>query len=317
MFVYIGELCRYLVNAPPSADDRNHPIRLCLGNGLRPDIFTRFQQRFGLPRVLEFYAATEGNAALLNLDSHPGAVGRLPAWAASRFPMKIVAFDVETNTQKRDAQGHCIECAPDEPGELIAEIRDDPNMPAARFDGYANPADTRAKILRDVFKPGDAWFRTGDLLRRDARGYFYFIDRIGDTFRWKGENVSTTEIAETIHGFAGVAEAIVYGVAVPRNDGRAGMAALVVQDFLNFDLAGLRRFLAQRLPPYARPLFLRFRDEHEVTSTFKAKKTQLVADGFDPARVAEPLFFDDRAAEAYRRVDADLAAAIGAGAIRL
>ena len=206
MFIYIGEMCRFLVNTPPSAEDRAHEIRLCLGNGLRPDIFAAFQQRFGIPRVIEFYGATEGNAALFNLDSHPGSVGRLPFWAASRFPIKIVAFDVETNTQKRDARGHCIECAVDEVGELLAEIRDDPKMPAARFDGYADPAATKAKVLRDVFKPGDAWFRTGDLMRRDARGYYYFVDRIGDTFRWKGENVSTTEVAETIDSFAGVRE---------------------------------------------------------------------------------------------------------------
>ena len=199
--------------------------------------------------MIEFYAATEGNAALFNLDSHPGAVGRLPSWAASRFPMKIVAFDVETNTQKRDAQGHCIECGPDEPGELIAEIRDDPNMPAARFDGYANPAATNAKILRDVFKPGDAWFRTGDLLSATRKAIIYFVDRIGDTFRWKGENVSTTEVAETIDGFAGVREAIVYGVAVPGNDGRAGMAALVVENVATFDLEGLRAFSPSVCPP--------------------------------------------------------------------
>ena len=213
MFVYIGELCRFLVNTPASAEERAHKIRLCLGNGLRPDIFATFQQRFAIPQVLEFYAATEGNAALFNLDSHPGSVGRLPFWAASRFPMKIVAYDVETNMPKRDARGYCIECGDDEAGELMAEIRDDPKMPAARFDGYADPAATKAKILRDAFKEGDAWFRTGDLLRRDARGYYYFVDRIGDTFRWKGENVSTTEVEETIDGFPGVSRSIVYGVA--------------------------------------------------------------------------------------------------------
>jgi fatty-acyl-CoA synthase len=317
MFVYIGELCRFLVNTPASPDDRAHKIRLCLGNGLRPDIFATFQQRFAIPRVIEIYAATEGNAALFNLDSYPGSVGRLPFWAASRFPMKIVAYDLETNMPKRDASGYCIECGDDEAGELMAEIRDDPKMPAARFDGYADPAATKAKILRDAFKPGDAWFRTGDLLRRDARGYYYFVDRIGDTFRWKGENVSTTEVAETIDGFPGVRESIVYGVAAPRHDGRAGMAALVVEDSANFDLAGLRAYLAERLPSYARPLFLRFRPDLAMTSTFKPKKSHLVAEGFDPARVAEPLFFDDRVAGGYRPVDAAFVAALEAGTIRL
>jgi fatty-acyl-CoA synthase len=316
-FIYIGELCRFLVNAPPSPDDRAHGIRFCLGNGLRPDIFATFQRRFAIPRVIEIYAATEGNTVLFNLDSHPGSVGRLPFWAASRFPIKIAAYDVETNAPKRDARGFCSECGDDEVGELMAEIRDDPKMPAARFDGYADPAATKAKILRGAFKPGDAWFRTGDLLKRDARGYYYFVDRIGDTFRWKGENVSTSEVAETIDGFAGVHESIVYGVAVPNHDGRAGMAALVVEDFARFDLAGLRAHLAGRLPAYARPLFLRFRADLEMTSTFKPKKIQLVAEGFDPARVAEPLFFDDRAAGAWRPVDAALIAGLGAGTIRL
>jgi fatty-acyl-CoA synthase len=317
MFVYIGELCRFLVNTPPSENDRAHRVRLCLGNGLRPDIFAAFQQRFGIPRVIEIYAATEGNAALFNLDSHPGSVGRLPFWAASRFPMKIVAYDVETDSQKRDANGHCIECAADQPGELLAEIRDDPKMPAARFDGYADPAATKAKVLRDVFKPGDAWFRTGDLLKRDARGYYYFVDRIGDTFRWKGENVSTSEVAETIDGFPGVLESIVYGVAVPNHDGRAGMAALVVADIANFDLPGLRDHIATRLPAYARPLFLRFRADLDMTSTFKPRKAELVADGFDPARIAEPVYWDDRAASAYRRVDEVFIASLAAATVRL
>ena len=316
-FIYIGEMCRFLVNTPPSAGDRAHEIRFCLGNGLRPDVFAPFQQRFAIPRVIEFYGATEGNTALFNLDSHPGSVGRLPFWAASRFPIKIVAFDVETNTQKRDARGHCIECAVDEVGELIAEIRDDPKMPAARFDGYADPAATKAKVLHDVFKPKDAWFRTGDLMRRDARGYYYFVDRIGDTFRWKGENVSTTEVAETIDSFAGVRELIVYGVAVSGHDGRAGMAALVVEDIATFDFEGLRAHLAERLPAYARPLFLRFRTDLEMTSTFKPKKTQLVAEGFDPARTAEPVFFDDRGAGAWRPVDAALLDGLDAGTVRL
>jgi fatty-acyl-CoA synthase len=317
MFVYIGELCRFLFNTPASPEERAHKIRLCLGNGLRPDIFAAFQQRFAIPRVIEFYAATEGNAALWNLDSYPGSVGRLPSWAASRFPMKIVAYDVETNMPKRDAGGYCIACGDDEAGELMAEIRDDPKMPAARFDGYADPAATKSKILRDAFRPGDAWFRTGDLLRRDARGYYYFVDRIGDTFRWKGENVSTTEVAETIDGFPGVRDSIVYGVAAPHHDGRAGMAALVVEDIAKFDLAAFRAYLAERLPVYARPLFLRFRADLDMTSTFKPKKAELVAEGFDPSRVGEPVFFDDRAAGAYRQVDAAFVAALEAGAIRL
>ena len=317
MFTYVGELCRYLLNAPPSAKDRAHRIRLCVGNGLRPDIFSAFQTRFGIRDVLEFYAATEGNVALFNFDSHPGAIGRLPSWAAKRFPAKIVSYDVDEGVEKRDVNGHCIECGVDETGELLGEILEDPDKPAARFDGYADAAATKAKILHDVFRPGDAWFRTGDLIKRDALGYFYFIDRIGDTFRWKGENVSTTEVAETIDVFPGVREAIVYGVAVPGHDGRAGMAALVVDDVAAFDLEGLRALLVERLPAYARPVFLRFRPELDVTGTFKPRKVELVAQGFDPARGGDPIFFDDRDRGVYARVEPAFLAAVEAGAIKL
>ncbi len=317
LFVYIGELCRYLMNAAVRPGERKHKIRACVGNGLRPDIYEAFQKRFGIRAVLEFYGSTEGNAVMVNFDFRPGAIGRVPAWAASRFPMNLIAYDIDADTHPRDAAGHCRICGPDEVGELISEIRDDPRFPAARFDGYADAASTNAKILRDVFKPGDSWFRTGDLMRRDARGYFYFIDRIGDTFRWKGENVSTTEVAETISAFSGVQEAIAYGVAAPGYEGRAGMAALVVDNIAEFDLDGLRANIETALPPYARPLFLRFRAALDSTSTFKPKKTELVAEGFDPARVDEPLYFDDRGQRAYRRVDGALFEAITSGALPL
>lgn len=314
LFVYIGELCRYLINSPPSPDERRHKIRACIGNGLRPDIYEAFQKRFRIRAVLEFYGSTEGNAVMVNFDFKPGAIGRIPSWAATRFPMTLAAYDIDAETHPRDAAGYARMSAADEVGELLAEIRDDPRYPAARFDGYADAAATSAKILRDMFKPGDAWFRTGDLMRRDARGYFYFVDRIGDTFRWKGENVSTTEVAEAISTFPGVREAIVYGVAAPGYEGRAGMAALVVDNIAEFDLDGLRAHVEKALPSYARPLFLRFRAELEATGTFKPKKSALVAEGFDPAEIEEPLFFDDRAARLYRRLDAALYKAIVSGA---
>jgi fatty-acyl-CoA synthase len=210
-----------------------------------------------------------------------------------------------------------MECAVDEVGELLGEILDDPSKPAAKFDGYCDVNATRAKILHDVFKPGDAWFRTGDLLKRDARGYYYFIDRIGDTYRWKGENVSTTEVAEAISPFPGVQEATVYGVAVPGHEGRAGMAALAVENVAIFDLAGLRAMLAEHLPVYARPLFLRFRRKLDLTGTFKPRKFELVAEGFDPERGGDPVYFDDRRAGAYVRVEPEFVASLNAGAVAL
>jgi fatty-acyl-CoA synthase len=301
IFQYVGELCRYLLHAPRQPEETAHRLRLACGNGLRPDIWTTFQKRFRIPRIIEFYAATEGNVTLFNFEGRPGAIGRLPRLLDRRFPVRIVRFDVGGDAPVRDARGFCIRCGPDEAGEAIGQIVNDPMMPSNRFDGYADVADSERKILRDVFVPGDAWFRTGDLMRRDKRGYFYFVDRIGDTFRWKGENVSTAEVAETICRRPGIRDATVYGVAVPGHEGRAGMAAVVVDDAV--DLAALRADLHALLPGYARPLFLRVRREIELTMTFKQKKIDLVAQGFDPGMTTDAIYFDDPRRSAYVRLD--------------
>jgi fatty-acyl-CoA synthase len=315
IFQYVGELCRYLLHAPRQPGEEAHRLRLACGNGLRPDIWRAFQDRFRIPRIIEFYAATEGNVTLFNFDGRPGAIGRLPRLLDRRFPVRIVKFDVARDAPVRDARGLCILCAPDEVGEAIGQIVNDPMMPANRFEGYADATDSERKILRDVFAPGDAWFRTGDLMRRDKRGYFYFVDRIGDTFRWKGENVSTAEVAETICRFGGIRDATVYGVAVPGHEGRAGMAAVVVDDAV--DLAALRADLHALLPGYARPLFLRVRREIELTMTFKQKKTDLVAQGFDPGMTTDAIYFDDPRQSAYVRLDPARYQDIVDGKIRL
>jgi fatty-acyl-CoA synthase len=315
LFQYIGELCRYLAEAPPHSRERAHRLRLACGNGLRPDVWPRFQARFAIPQILEFYAATEGNVNLFNFDGRPGAVGRVPWFLKDRFPIKIVRFDIEKQAPIRNAQGFCEQAAPGEVGEAIGQILKDPAKSNMRFEGYADAAENAHKTLRDVFARGDAWFRSGDLMREDAAGYFYFIDRIGDTFRWKGENVSTTEVSETITSFAGIHEANVYGVKVAGCEGRAGMAAIVCAPGL--DLAALRAYLAARLPDYARPLFLRIRDTIEVTGTFKQKKLDLAREGFDPGKTGDEIFFDDPRAGAFVRLDAALHAEIVTGAVRL
>ena len=299
LFTYVGELCRYLLATPVNPADAAHKLRACFGNGLRPDIFDAFRQRFHLPKILEFYGATEGNISLFNFDSTSGAVGRIPKWLERKFSVKIVRFDIEREEPIRGADGLCIECAAGETGEILGEILDDPKKPANRFDGYADRAATDKKILRDVFRKGDAWFRSGDLMKKDERGYFYFVDRIGDTFRWKGENVSTTEVAESITTFPGVMEATVYGVQIPGSDGRAGMAAIVPENIASFDLAGLREHLKAHLPDYARPMFLRLQDHLEITGTFKPRKLDLVAEGFDPSRTDDPIYVEEKAAQAY------------------
>ena len=300
-FIYIGELCRYLVTAPPNDNEQKHFIRVCCGNGMRPDVWPQFQKRFRIPRILEFYAATEGNVASFNFDGTPGAVGRLPKYLAHRFPTRIVKFDVETEQPVRDSSGFCVTCEPGEVGEAIGQILNDPSKPTNRFEGYADPEATKKKILHDVFEKGDAWFRTGDLLRQDAKGYFYFIDRIGDTFRWKGENVSTSEVSEAFTVFPGVQEATVYGVPVKGYDGKAGMIAVVSGGPL--DLAALRAHVTKSLPEYARPIFIRLKRELDITGTFKQRKVDLVKEGFDPAAVKDEIYFNDPVQGAFVPLD--------------
>lgn len=307
---YIGELCRYLVNSPSHPDERRHRIRSAMGNGLRPDVWRAFQERFAIPRIVEFYGATEGNLALLNLTGRFGSVGQLPGFIRKRLGIELVRFDVEKDEIVRGADGLCERCAVEEAGELLIQISS-----RTRFEGYTNPAATEKKILRDAFVKGDAYFRTGDLLRMDADGFYYFVDRIGDTFRWKGENVATSEVAEVIGVDPGVEEANVYGVAIPGQDGRAGMAALVVNDA--FDLERLAEALNRDLAPYARPLFLRLLPQMEITGTFKHRKVDLVRDGFDPRGLADPIYFRDPASGRYVPLDAATCDAIAAGRVRV
>jgi fatty-acyl-CoA synthase len=315
LFQYIGELCRYLANAPDQPREKQHRLRLCCGNGLRADVWQKFQDRFAIAKILEFYAATEGNVSLYNVEGKVGAIGRVPSFLAHRFPLALVKSDSETQEPIRDASGHCVRCATGEAGEAIGRIHDGAAHAAAEFEGYTDTAASQKKILCDVFERGDAWYRTGDLMRADASGYFYFVDRVGDTFRWKGENVATSEVAAAIATFPGVPEATVYGVAIPGTEGAAGMAALVVDGIL--DLPKLRTHLARVLPPYARPLFLRIQDRIAVTATFKHRKNELVREGFDPAATDDAIYFDDPSQQAYVRLDRALFERIKAGAVRL
>ena len=313
VFQYIGELCRYLLASPPQAQESQHALRLACGNGLRGDVWREFERRFRIPQILEYYAATEGNFSLYNCEGRAGAIGRIPPFLAHRLPVALVKFDLEAQAPARDASGRCVRCAPQEPGEALGQILAENG--ATHFEGYTDEAASASKILRDVFAPGDAWYRTGDLMRQDEQGFFYFVDRVGDTFRWKGENVSTTEIAEVIAACPGVADATVYGVSVPGTEGRAGMAALVAAK--GFELAELRRALAARLPDYARPLFVRIVSALELTGTFKLRKQELALEGYDPARVRDALYIDDPARGAYVPLDAELHARLQAGKLRV
>jgi fatty-acyl-CoA synthase len=314
LFQYIGELCRYLVNSPPQAAERDHALRLACGNGLRPEVWSEFQQRFRIPRILEYYASTEGNFSLYNCEGQVGAIGRIPKFVAARLPVALLRFDVDAGIPVRNAQGFCEPCAVDEVGEAVGRIPGGMER-GGRFEGYADREASERKVLRNVFERDDAWYRTGDLMRRDAQGFYYFVDRIGETYRWKGENVSTAEVLSVLAAITGVRDGVVYGVAVPGYDGRAGMAALVVDD--KFDLIKFRDAASAALPAYARPVFLRLISSLETTGTFKPRKQDLLAAGFDPALIQDPLFFDDARERAYLPLDSAQFAAIGDGDVRL
>jgi fatty-acyl-CoA synthase len=314
LFQYIGELCRYLLKAPPSELERRHRLRLVCGNGLRGDIWQAFQARFGIPHILEFYAATEGNFSLYNVEGKPGAIGRIPAFLTHRFPAAIIRVDAELGTPVRGADGLCIPCARGEAGEAMGRIGT-ANEAGGRFEGYNDAGETENKILRNVLLPGDAWFRTGDLMTLDDSGYFRFVDRLGDTFRWKGENVATSEVNQAVAQCPGVVEAATYGVKLPGTDGRAGMVAIVIDD--GFDLAELRDHLSRRLPAYACPVLVRICATLDSTETFKQKKHELARDGFDPVCVKDPLFFRDVNSGFYRPIDAEAYAHLMNGSLRL
>ena len=301
IFLYIGELCRYLLAAQCEKDAPQHHLRLCFGNGLRSDIWQTFGKTFAIPRIIEFYASTEGSFSLFNLEGKPGAIGRIPPFLAHRSPVALVKFDFTTEQPVRGADGHCLQCATNEVGEALGMIEVQPSQLATRFEGYADREETERKILRNVFLTGDAWFRTGDLMAIDLSGFFYFVDRIGDTFRWKGENVSTSQVAAVLCAAPSVLEASVYAVEVPFAEGRAGMAALAVAP--DFEMARLRRHIESHLPPFARPLFLRLCEKLSVTETFKPRKLEYLREGYNPSLTGDRLFFDDIQQGAYRRVD--------------
>ncbi|MGW4353823.1 long-chain-acyl-CoA synthetase [Nocardia sp. NPDC004582] len=270
-FVYIGELCRYLLNQPATPADREHRIRLCVGNGLRPELWDEFQQRFGIARIVEFYGASEGNVAFINAFSVSRTAGFTP------LPFAIVEYDDATGKALRHADGRLRRVPAGGVGLLLAKVTD-----SSPFDGYTDAAATESKLVRDGFADGDCWFDTGDLVRDQRYGHIAFVDRLGDTFRWKGENVATTEVEGAFDGIDTVTQAVVYGVDIPGTDGKAGMAAVTLHEGAHFDGKVAAKALYDRLPTYAVPLFIRVVPELEQTSTFKNRKVELRKQGYAP-----------------------------------
>ncbi len=299
---YIGEICRYLMARPPRPDDRAHNLRRLAGAGLKPDIWTAFAERFGIEEIYEGLGSTEANYGLTNVDQKAGSVGRLPYPEQSNI--RVVRYDVEADEHPRGADGWLIKTRPGETGELIARVLDGPG-PAGFYEGYTSKAANEAKMIRNAFEPGDCWCRSGDLVWFDRDDYFYFADRVGDTFRWKSENVSTEEVAMTLGGFPGLVIVNVYGVAVPDTEGKAGMAALTFDDPAAFDPRRFHEFAASNLPEYAVPMFVRVGGQADLTGTFKLRKFDLQKDGYDPARCGDPVLLRDREAGTYVPVTQD------------
>ena len=308
--VYIGELCRYLVNTPARPDDHRNPLKTVIGNGLRPDVWMGFKQRFGIRRISEFYGASEGNVAFANLLNKDRTVGMTTAEIA------LVEYDTDGDEIVRDEQGRCIPVASGQPGLLLGRISEE-----AVFEGYTSPEATERKILRNALADGDAWFNTGDLLSEVDVGFtagfphYQFVDRVGDTFRWKSENVSTNEVGEIVNGHPQVRFCNVYGVEIANADGRAGMASLVLEPGLDaLDLEDFSAYVNRELPAYARPVFLRLQADLDVTGTFKMTKGNLKKEGYDPDTVADPLYVMKPGRETYEPLDQAFAATIRAGA---
>ncbi|MCP5179260.1 MAG: long-chain-acyl-CoA synthetase [Pseudomonadales bacterium] len=308
-FIYIGELCRYLLSTPDKPDDANTPLHTMMGNGLRPDVWHAFKKRFGFRRIAELYGASEGNAGFCNILNKDCTIG------TTLVPVKLARYDVHEDRLVRDSAGHCIEVPAGEAGLALIQVSKD-----ALFEGYTNAEATEKKIVRDAFESGDCWFNTGDLLRTIDVGFafgfihFQFVDRVGDTFRWKGENVSTNEVAEILNLHPQVDFSNVYGVSVPGTDGKAGMASLTLApEVATLDLHTFSDHVTRQLPAFARPVFLRVQTELAVTGTFKLVKGDLREQGFDPALVKEPLYVMLPGETLYQPLTPEVFARIQAG----
>ncbi len=277
-FIYIGEVCRYLLNQPAKPTDRAHQVRVIAGNGLRPEIWDEFTGRFGIERVCEFYAASEGNTAFINIFNVPRSTGIAP------MPLAYVQYDPDTGEPLRGEDGRVQRVPAGEPGLLLSPVNR-----LQPFDGYTDPSASEKKLVRNAFREGDCWFNTGDVMSPQGMGHAAFVDRLGDTFRWKGENVATTQVERALAADKSVEECAVFGVELPRTGGRAGMAAVKLRDDVEFDGKALAHTVYDQLPAYALPLFIRVVDSMEHTTTFKSRKVDLREQAYGPG-VEDPLY---------------------------
>ncbi|XP_010730166.2 very long-chain acyl-CoA synthetase [Larimichthys crocea] len=310
---YIGEVMRYLCSTPKRENDKDHKVKLAIGNGVRAEIWREFLSRFGNIEVREFYASTEGNVGFVNYAGKVGAIGRVNFFHKKLFPYTLIRYDTERDEPIRDANGLCVESLKGETGLLVSKITD-----IAPFVGYAqNEEQTERKRLRNVLKKGDLYFNSGDLMRIDKDNFIYFQDRVGDTFRWKGENVATTEVSDILTISDCLKEANVYGVEVPGHEGRIGMAAVTVKEGSHFDGSQIYNHVVSYLPSYARPRFMRIQNAMEVTGTFKQMKMKLVEESFNPGCIQDPLHILDDHKKSYMPLTAEIYSCIISGNIKL
>uniref|UniRef100_A0AAQ5ZTZ8 Very long-chain fatty acid transport protein n=1 Tax=Amphiprion ocellaris TaxID=80972 RepID=A0AAQ5ZTZ8_AMPOC len=307
---YIGEICRYLLAQPVRPSEAQHRVRVAYGNGLRPSVWEEFVQRFRIQRIGEFYGATECNCSLINTDGKVGACGFNSRILPNFYPIRLVRVQQDNRELLRDSQGLCIPCPPGEPGMLVGRINH--TDPLRRFDGYADKDSTNKKIAHNVFKMGDSAYISGDVLVMDEYGYMYFKDRSGDTFRWRGENVSTTEVEGVLSGLLGHTDVAVYGVSVPGVEGKAGMAAISPAGG-QLDLDVFLIAVQKALPSYARPIFLRLMPSVDTTGTFKIQKARLQREGYKPQETSEKIYFLNSRAGCYEAVTDELYNAIMEG----
>ncbi|KAM7320348.1 hypothetical protein ACRRTK_020791 [Alexandromys fortis] len=295
VFQYIGELCRYLCKQSQRDGEKDHQVRLAVGNGMSSDVWRQFLDRFGDIKMCEFYGATEGNICFMNHTGKIGSVGRTNFFYKLFFAFELIKYDFQKDEPMRNEQGWCHRVREGEPGLLISRVNT-----KNPFFGYAGSyRHTKSKLLFDVFKKGDVYFNTGDLMVQDHENFLYFWDRIGDTFRWKGENVATTEVADMIGRLDFIQEANVYGVPVPGYEGKAGMASIILKPNKSLDLEKMYDQVVTSLPAYACPRFLRIQEKMATTGTFKLQKIQLVEEGFHPLKISDPLYFMDNLNKAY------------------
>lgn len=313
VFQYIGELCRYLCRQPKREGEKHHQVRLAVGNGLRSDVWKQFLDRFGNIKMCEFYGATEGNICFMNHTGKIGSVGRTNFFYKLFFNFELIKYDFQKDEPIRSEQDWCSRVNKGEPGLLISRVNT-----KNPFFGYAGSyRHTKNKLLFDVFKKGDVYFNTGDLMVQDQENFLYFWDRIGDTFRWKGENVATTEVADVIGMLDFIQETNVYGVAVSGYEGKAGMASIILKPNKSLNLEKVYEQVVTSLPSYACPRFLRIQEKMETTGTFKPQKFQLVEEGFNPIKISDPLYFMDNLEKSYVPLTQELYEQIILGEIKL